>query len=264
MGLMIFMRLLIFIFGLVFGSFANVVIYRLPKGKSIVSPGSQCPACGKSILWHDNIPLISFILLKGKCRFCRKRISPRYFGVELLSGLLFLLVYLKFGLTVNFFIYLFFTFCMLLLGFIDMDTFLISDVIVLPGLVLGLVFSSFFPHMHYGMTRGSSILYSLTGIILGGGLLLFLGMTGKLLFRKEAMGGGDVKLLAMIGAFLGWKCVFMTIFFASLLGTIISLTLIALKKKTMEDYVPFGPYLGLGAVISMFYKYTLFLGFMIN
>ncbi|MBN1445015.1 MAG: prepilin peptidase [Candidatus Omnitrophica bacterium] len=255
---------LIFILGLVFGSFANVVIYRLPKGKSIVRPGSQCPSCGKNILWHDNIPLLSFLLLRGKCRFCKKKISPRYFLAELISGLIFLLVYLKFGLTANFYIYALFAFCMLIMGFIDIDTYLISDVIVLPGIVLGLAFSSFFPQMHYGMARAESVLYSLTGIILGGGLLLFLGMVGKLLFRKEAMGGGDVKLLAMVGAFLGWKCVFITIFFASLLGTVISLTLIALKKKTMEDYVPFGPYLGLGAVISMFYKHILFLGFLIN
>lgn len=258
------MGILIFIFGLVFGSFANVVIYRLPKGKSIVKPGSQCPACGKDILWYDNIPLISYILLRGKCRFCKKHISARYFLVEFISGLLFLLVYLKFGLNVNFFIYTLFAFSMLLMGFIDIDTYLISDVIVLPGIVLGLVFSSLFPDMHYDLSRSGSVLYSLTGILLGGGLLLFLGMVGKLLFRKEAMGGGDVKLLAMIGAFLGWKSVFMTIFFASLLGSIISMALIALKKKTMEDYVPFGPYLGLGAVISMFYKGMLFLGFLIN
>ncbi len=256
--------IVIFILGLVFGSFANVVIYRLPKGKSIVRPGSRCPACGKDILWYDNIPLISYILLRGKCRFCKKHISARYFLIELITGILFLLIYLKFGLNINLFIYTLFAFSMLLMGFIDIDTYLISDVIVLPGIVLGLAFSIAFPWMHYEFSRAESVLYSLTGVILGGGLLLLVGVIGKLLFRKEAMGGGDVKLLAMIGAFLGWKSVFMTIFFASLLGTIISLTLIALKKKTIQDYVPFGPYLGLGAVISMFYKGEIFLGFFIN
>ncbi len=258
------MGIIIFVFGLVFGSFANVVIYRLPKGKSIVKPGSRCTSCGKDILWYDNIPLVSYLLLRGKCRFCKKQFSARYFLVELLTGLLFLFIYMKFGLGVNFLVYVLFAFCMLLMGFIDIDTYLISDVIVLPGIVLGLAFSAAFPGMHYGLTRGEGVLYSLTGILLGGGILLFLGMVGKLLFRKDAMGGGDVKLLAMIGAFLGWKSVFMTVFFASLFGSIISLTLIALKKKTMEDYVPFGPYLGLGAVISMFYKGLLFLGFLIN
>jgi leader peptidase (prepilin peptidase) / N-methyltransferase len=258
------MGMIVFIFGLVFGSFANVVIYRLPKGKSIVRPGSQCPSCGKDILWYDNIPLISYILLRGRCRFCKKHISARYFLIELVTGILFLLIYLKFGMGVSFFIYTLFAFSLLIMGFIDIDTYLISDVIVLPCIVIGFASSVLYPRMHYELTGSGSILYSLTGIILGGGLLLLLGMVGKLLFRKEAMGGGDVKLLAMIGAFLGWKSVFMTIFFASLLGTVISLTLIALKKKTMEDYVPFGPYLGLGAVISMFYKGMIFLGFFIN
>jgi len=258
------MGILVFVFGLVFGSFANVVIYRLPKGKSIVKPGSRCPACNKDILWHDNIPLVSYLLLRGKCRFCKKHISARYFLVELISGVLFYLIYRYFGMNIRFFVYTLFAFSMLIMGFIDIDTYLISDVIVLPGLVLGLAFSAAFPHIHYDLTRAESVLYSITGILLGGGLLLFLGMVGKLLFRKEAMGGGDVKLLAMVGAFLGWKSVFMTIFFSSLLGSLISVTLILLKKKTMEDYVPFGPYLGLGAVISMFYKGSLFLGFLIN
>ena len=258
------MGFIIFLLGLAFGSFANVVIYRLPKGKSIVRPGSQCPSCGKNILWYDNIPLLSFILLKGRCRFCKAKISVRYFIVELITGILFFALYLKFGLTINLLIYAVFTLCLLIMGFIDIDTYLISDVIVLPGIVLGFLFSIFFPQMHYGLTKAGSIWYSLIGILVGCGILIFLAMVGKLLFRKEAMGGGDIKLLAMIGGFLGWKSVFITIFFASLLGTIISLTLIALKKKKMEDYVPFGPYLGLGAIIALFYKGMLFLGFFIN
>ncbi|MCX8082502.1 MAG: prepilin peptidase [bacterium] len=258
------MGILIFILGLAFGSFANVVIYRLPKGKSIIYPGSQCPSCGKNILWYDNIPLLSYLLLKGKCRFCKAKISCRYFVVELITGLLFLSLYLKFGLTVNLLIYAFFVCCLLIMGFIDIDTYLISDVIVLPGIVIGLLCAIFFPQIHYDITKIGSIWYSFTGILLGSGILIFLAMIGKLLFKKEAMGGGDIKLLAMIGAFLGWKCVFITIFFASLLGTVISLSLIALKKKKMEDYVPFGPYLGLGAIVSLFYKGTTFLGFFIN
>jgi len=258
------MGVILFIFGLMFGSFANVVIYRLPSGKSIVFPGSCCPACGKSILFYDNIPLLSYLLLKGRCRACSNRISSRYFLVELLSGILFFLVYVKFGFNINFFIYALFALALLVVGFIDIDTFLISDIIVLPMVLLGLLFSFLFPQMHNSLSRTQSILYSFYGIILGGGLLILLSVFGKLLFRKEAMGGGDVKLLAMIGAFLGWKSIFMTIFFASLLGTVISLSLIACKKKTMEDYVPFGPYLGLGALISLFYKGMNFMGFFIN
>ncbi|MCM8830529.1 MAG: prepilin peptidase [Candidatus Omnitrophica bacterium] len=254
----------IFILGLAFGSFANVVIYRLPKGKSIVRPGSQCPSCGKNIPWYDNIPILSFLLLKGRCRFCKVKISSRYFVVELITGLLFLGLYLKFGLTVQLLIYIFFTLCLLIMGFIDIDTYLISDVIVLPGIAIGFLCSIFFPQMHYDMTRSGSIWYSFIGILVGSGILIFLAMIGRLLFKKEAMGGGDIKLLSMIGAFSGWKSVFITIFFASLLGTLISLTLIGLKKKKIDDYVPFGPYLGLGAIIAIFYKGLLFLGFFIN
>lgn len=258
------MGFLMFILGLVFGSFANVVIYRLPRGKSIVSPGSQCPSCGKNILWYDNIPLLSYILLKGRCRFCKAKIHYRYFVVELLSGLLFLLLYLKSGVSVTLPVYIIFVLSVLIIGFIDIDTYLISDVIVLPGIVLGFLFSAIFPQMHYDLTRAGSILYSFAGILSGAGILIFLAIIGKLLFRKEAMGGGDIKLLAMIGAFLGWKCVFITIFFASLLGTIISLILIGMKKKKIDDYVPFGPYLGLGSVVALFFKGMTFLGFFIN
>ncbi len=257
------MGLIVFLFGLIFGSFANVVIYRLPKGKSLINPGSACPSCGKHILFYDNIPLVSFILLRGKCRFCKKKISARYFLVEMISGILFFLTYLKFGLCEKFFIYTFFIYCLMIVGFIDIDTFLISDVIVLPMIVLGLLFS-LVPGIHNNLSGISSFLYSLFGVILGAGFLIFLSIFGKLVFKKEAMGGGDVKLLAMIGAFLGWKSVCITIFFASLLGTIISLSLIACRKKTMEDYVPFGPYLGLGALISLFYKGITFMGFFIN
>jgi leader peptidase (prepilin peptidase)/N-methyltransferase len=130
--------------------------------------------------------------------------------------------------------------------------------------VLGPILSFIFPSMHTDFSNIQSLLYSVFGILLGGGLLIFLSLFGKFLFKKEAMGGGDVKLLAMIGAFLGWKSVFLTLFFASLLGTIISLFLIVTKKKTVEDYVPFGPYLGIGAIISLFYKGLTFMGFLIN
>ncbi len=258
------MGALIFIFGLVLGSFANVCIFRLPKGKSIISPGSYCPNCKKPILWYDNIPLLSYIILKGRCRYCNKKISPRYFIVELLTGVLFFLIYKNFGLTSSFFIYSIFILSLIIVGFIDIDTFLISDVVVIPCILLGLIFSFAFPHIHNLSGNFESFIYSFEGILLGGGVLILLSFAGKIAFKKDAMGGGDVKLLAMIGSFLGWKCVFLTLFFGSLFGTIISLILIGLKKRKIEDYVPFGPYLGLGAVISLFFKGHDFLGFFIN
>ncbi|MFN4226771.1 MAG: prepilin peptidase [Candidatus Ratteibacteria bacterium] len=253
------MGLIVFILGLFFGSFANVCIYRLPKGKSIIYPGSFCPHCNKPIKWYDNIPVLSYIFLKGKCRNCQKTISPRYPAVELLTGILFLLIFKKFGLSVSTLIYIFLTLCLIIISFIDIDTFLISDVIVIPGIFIGLLISFLFPQIH-NMDRINGFLYSFTGTILGGGILIFLGIIGKILFKKDAMGGGDVKLLGMIGAFLGWKSVFLTLFFGSLFGTLISLILILLGKKKIEDLVPFGPYLAIGAFISIFFKNNYFLG----
>jgi|YelNatPaOPRAMG01_1025707.scaffolds.fasta_scaffold148624_1 leader peptidase (prepilin peptidase)/N-methyltransferase len=253
------MGFIIFILGLIFGSFANVCIYRLPKGKSIITPGSFCPNCNKNIKWFDNIPVLSYIFLKGKCRYCKKPISPRYLIVELLTGILFFLMYKKFGISISTLIYIFLTLCLIIISFIDIDTFLISDVIVIPGILIGLFLSFLFPQIH-NMERIQGFLYSFEGILLGGGILIFLGIVGKLLFKKDAMGGGDVKLLGMIGAFLGWKPVFLTLFFGSLFGTLISLTLILLGKRKIDDYVPFGPYLALGALISIFLKGNYFLG----
>ncbi|MCM8803827.1 MAG: prepilin peptidase [Candidatus Omnitrophica bacterium] len=257
------MGFIIFILGLIFGSFANVCIYRLPKGKSIISPGSFCPNCNKNIKWYDNIPLISYIILKGKCRYCGKPISVRYFIVEFLTGILFFLIYKKFGLSSITFVYNILALSLIIISFIDIDTFLIPDVIVIPGIFLGLLFSFLFPQIH-NMDRIKSLIYSFIGVTIGGGILIFLGFIGKLLFKKDAMGGGDVKLLGMVGAFNGWQSVLLTLFFASLFGTLISLILILFGKKKIEDYVPFGPYLALGAVVSIFLKRNLFLGFLIH
>ncbi|MCM8818971.1 MAG: prepilin peptidase [Candidatus Omnitrophica bacterium] len=257
------MGFVIFILGLIFGSFANVCIYRLPKGKSIIYPSSFCPNCNKPIKWYDNIPLLSYIILKGKCRYCKSKISFRYFIVELLTGLLFFIIYKKFGLSYLNFVFDIFVLSLIIVSFIDIDTFLISDVIVIPGIFLGLFFSFLFPKIH-NMERLNSFLYSFIGAIVGGGVLIFLAIIGKLLFKKEAMGGGDVKLLAMIGAFLGWKPILLTLFFASVIGVLISLILIMMKKKKVDDYIPFGPYLAIGAIISIFLKGYYFSGFLIE
>lgn len=258
------MEFAIFVLGLIFGSFANVCIYRLPKGKSIIFPGSFCPQCGNPIKWYDNIPLLSYIILKGKCRICKKPISVRYFIVELITGLLFLLIYQRFKTNLTIVpVYYIFVISLIIISFIDMDTFLIPDVIVIPGIFLGILFSYFFPGLH-NMEKIKGLTYSISGTFLGGGILLFLGFVGKILFKKDAMGGGDVKLLGMIGAFLGWKIVLTTLFLASFIGTLVSLLLILFKKKTFEDYVPFGPYLAAGAIISIFLKGTKIYGFYLN
>jgi len=253
-------ELIAFIFGLPVGSFLNVCIYRLPKGKSIVNPPSHCPKCNKKISWFDNIPLISYILLKGKCRNCKTTISPRYFLVELLTGLLFVFLMLKFGFSFDFFIFAIFTCILIIVTFIDFDHFLIPDVLVLPGIVLGLAvsvknslladLSPLFFNVSYPL---SAFLNSLTGAILGFVSLLVVAILGEMLFKKEAMGGGDLKLLAMIGAFLGWKNVLFTIFMSSLVGSVIGITMLILKKRGRLEYIPYGPYLALAAVISIFW-----------
>jgi len=254
-----------FIVGTCLGSFANVCIYRLPKGKSIVWPGSFCPQCKKEILWYDNIPLLSFLLLRGKCRFCQKKISPRYFIVELLTGTLTLLLFLKFGISLKLLIYLVFILSLIIVSFIDIENFLIPDCIVYPGIALGLLLSFFYPDLQsQGCGSLAALKTSFLGVLLGGGSLWIIARLGSLAFKKEAMGGGDVKLLAMIGAFLGYKSVFLTVFFSSLVGAVISLILISLKIKKRTDYIPYGPYLVLGAIISIFWKGYYFAGFLIN
>lgn len=259
--------LLIFFFliGTCLGSFANVCIYRLPKGKSIAWPPSFCPKCNHKILWYDNFPLISFLLLKGKCRFCQEKIASRYFIVEFLTGVLTLFLFLRFGISLKFLIYLIFVLSLIIVSFIDIENFLIPDCIVYSGIGLGLVLSFFYPGLHLSSASPLVALKtSFLGVLLGGGSLFIIGYLGGLVFKKEAMGGGDVKLLAMVGAFLGYKSVFLTIFLSSLAGSIIGLTLIFLKIKKRTDYIPYGPYLALAAVISLFWKGHYFLNFLID
>lgn len=257
---MFFKEIIAFVFGLAVGSFLNVCIYRLPRGKSIVKPPSRCPKCKRRIKWYDNIPLISYILLGGKCRKCKRRISPRYFWVELITGLMFFFLMAKFGLSFNFFIFVIFICILIVVTFIDFEHFLIPDVLVLPGIVLGLAVSTRnilladVPPLFFDISYPlSALLNSLTGAVFGFLSLFIVAILGEALFRKEAMGGGDLKLLAMIGAFLGWRNVFLTILVSSMVGSFIGIILILLKKKKRMEYIPYGPYLALGGLISIFW-----------
>ena len=252
---------LVFIFGLMFGSFLNVCVYRLPRSLSIVSPGSFCPHCRKEIAWFDNIPLLSYLVLRGRCRHCRKKITPRYFLVELLTGLLLLLLYLRFGISAAFFAFSLFVLGLILVSFIDLEHYLIPDLVVYPGMALGLIFNFFFPEMAFSEDRLFALRESFIGLLAGGGFLYLIAWLGSLMLKKDAMGGGDIKLLGMVGAFLGWKPILLTIFFGSIIGSVVSITLIALGVKKRTDYIPFGPYLSLGAVIALFYKGGTFLGY---
>jgi leader peptidase (prepilin peptidase)/N-methyltransferase len=234
-----------FIFGLCIGSFLNVCIYRLPAAKSISHPRSSCPSCGELIRFYDNIPVLSYLILRGRCRFCRVSISLRYPVVEILCGLFALITFVKFGLTLEALIYFIFIASLLVITFIDIDHQIIPDVITLPGIPIFFVASFGLPDIKY--------LESLLGILVGGGSLLLVAWTYNLVTKKEGMGGGDIKLLAMIGAVIGWKGVLFTIFVASAVGTISGMLVMLKTGKGRKLAIPFGPFLAIGGIAYIFF-----------
>lgn len=233
-----------FIFGICIGSFLNVCIFRLPAGKSIVHPPSSCPGCNAAIRFYDNIPVLSWFILRGQCRNCHTPIAFRYVMVELLGGFMAVCVYLRFGPSVQGIIYFSFIAALLVITFIDIDYHIIPDVISLPGILLGFAASFFIPTLSWTD--------SLIGILAGGGSLYAVAWGYERITGKEGMGGGDIKLLAMIGAFIGWQGVLLTIFMGSAIGTLVGLIDMRAKKKDMKMRIPFGPFLALGAIIHLF------------
>lgn len=234
-----------FAYGAVIGSFLNVCICRMPKNESVVSPPSHCPTCDYVLRWYDNIPIFSYLLLKGRCRGCGGRISPQYPLVELVNGLLTLALFLRFGLSLGFAVLFVFCSALVVVTFIDLEHQIIPDRITLPGIVLGFAVSFFIPQLGW--------LNSLIGILAGGGSLLLVSMGYQAIAKRDGMGGGDVKLLAMMGAFLGWKAILFIVFVSSLLGSVIGLTVMFAKKKDSTLAIPFGPFLASAAVIYVFY-----------
>ena len=235
----------IFIFGLCIGSFLNVCIYRLPASKSIVHPRSMCSNCGTLIAAYDNIPVLSYLWLKGRCRHCQIKISLRYPIVELLGGLLALGTFLKFGLTLEALIYYLFCAALLIVTFIDIDHRIIPNVITLPGIPICFAASFALPTITYKE--------ALLGILIGGGSLFLVAWIYSLITKKEGMGGGDIKLLAMMGAIVGWQGVLFTIFVASLVGTLAGLAVILQSRNGMKMAVPFGPFLSIGSITYIFF-----------
>jgi leader peptidase (prepilin peptidase)/N-methyltransferase len=237
---------LIFIFGLCIGSFLNVCIYRLPSSMSIVNPSrSICPQCKSAISFYDNIPVFSYLWLKGRCRHCQAAISLRYPLVELMTGIIAVDVFFMFGPTIAGSIYFIFISSLLVITFIDIDHKIIPDVISLPGIPIGLAASFVLPAMTFKT--------ALLGILAGGGSLWIVAWTYSLITRKEGMGGGDIKLLAMIGAFIGWKGVVFTIFAASVAGTVLGMIVMLVKGKDLKYAIPFGPFLSIGAMSYLFF-----------
>ena len=236
---------LIFILGLIVGSFSNVCIYRIPRNESIIYPASHCPKCHSNIAPKDNIPLLSFILLKGRCRNCKSKISIQYPIVEFLTGLIYLIIYLIYGLSIQTLVYIILSSALIIIAFIDLNEEIVPDVISLPGIVIGFIISFFVPYI--------SFVNSALGVLVGGGIILIIGLVGSVIFKKEAMGGGDVKLAAMIGAFLGWRYIVISLFLGFFLGALAGITLIMSKIKSREDAIPFGPFIVLGSFITLFW-----------
>lgn len=240
----------VFLLGICVGSFLNVCIYRMGREKSVVKPGSQCPSCGHLIRWYDNIPLLSFVLLKARCRDCQAPISFRYFLVEFLTGILFVFLWLRFSLTPIFFIYGALAAGLIVATFVDFDFRIIPDEISVGGAVLGLLVSVIYPALQGSENHWIGLRESVLGLVVGGGILWVLGCLGDFLFKKESMGGGDIKLLAMIGAFMGWKVALLTLPVASVFGAIVG---IIVKLRTKESVIAFGPYLSLAAIVNIFW-----------
>ena len=234
-----------FILGAIIGSFLNVCIYRIPVGKSIVSPPSSCPHCGYHIRWFQNIPIISYVFLGGKCASCRVGISLRYPAIETLTGLLFALVLYYFGFSTATLVYWLFLAVLVVIAFIDLDHQIIPDVISLPGIAIGFVCSFFVPWLSW--------LDSVLGIIVGGGVLLAIAWIYEKVTKREGMGGGDIKFLGMLGAFLGWKAILPIVFIASLIGSLIGVPLMLLQKGDTKLAISFGPFLAFAATVYLFW-----------
>ncbi len=231
--------------GAVVGSFLNVCIYRIPEGRSIVFPASHCPVCSQPIQWYDNVPIISFLILKGKCRKCAQRISPLYPFVELLTALMAVLLFRKYGLSLDFLFAFLFTCALIVITFVDLRHQIIPDVITLPGIPLFALAAIFFMDI--------TIKDSLIGILAGGGFLYLVAITYQLLTKREGMGGGDIKLLAMLGGFLGWQSIWFIIMAGSIVGAVVGISVMIWRGKDTRYPIPFGPFLSAAAMGYLFW-----------
>jgi len=238
--------IVVFVFGAIIGSFLNVCIYRIPRKKSIIHPSSACPVCEKPVRFYDNVPLVSWLVLKGKCRDCGARISFRYFLVELITAVVFAMIYRRWGLSYEFFIQIFFTAILIVVSFIDYDFQIIPDVLSVGGMFAGLIISFVRPDFR--------VMEAVYGVLIGGGVLFVIAYGYQLITKREGMGGGDIKLLAMIGSFSGLKGVLFSLIGGSVVGTLVGIPLMLMKGREEggKYAIPFGPFLSLCAVLYLF------------
>jgi leader peptidase (prepilin peptidase)/N-methyltransferase len=255
-------ELIAFVYGTVVGSFLNVCIWRLPRDESLVRPGSHCPSCDRLLRAWDLVPLFSFLVQRRKCRYCGEPISWRYFGVELLTGLYFVAIYYAFGWGIDSLVYALFGASLIAIFFIDLEHWIIPDQLSVFGILLGLARDGI------GLADGSRVAYqlpipwtgwdlplpqSVVGILVCGGVFYAIAALSGLVFKKEGMGGGDIKLAAAVGAILSLDVALLSFFMAVALGSVIGVGLIVAGRKSRKDYVPFGPMMVAGAMLAIFY-----------
>lgn len=230
---MIFLTLLL---GVLIGSFLNVCIYRIPKKQSIAYPPSHCPKCDESLKPVDLLPVISYFLNKGKCRYCGEKISPQYPIVELLNGIIYFILFFKFGLSITFIKYAILTSLLIVISFIDYKLKIISDELIIFGLVIGVVFNI--------LNFSSGFVNGILGLLIGGGIFFIIALLGP-------MGGGDIKLLGVLGFWLGWKNILLITLLSFVIGAIVSVVLVILGVKNRKDTIPFGPFIAIATFISI-------------
>lgn len=229
-----------FLLGAIFGSFANVVIYRLPAGESILG-SSHCPKCKKNISWHNNIPIFAYFFLKGKCSNCAEKFSLRYPLVEFLMAVFFAMVVFQYGIRWLTLEYLILVFGLVSVAFIDFDHMILPDEITLGGLIIGLIGAALNPER--------SFLEAVFGVLFGGGILWLVAYIYFIFTGREGLGGGDIKLLAWLGALLGWRSIPFIILSSSIVGSVIGLIISNKNQNSLKTMIPFGPFLALGALL---------------
>jgi len=258
-----FFAIVSFVFGSVVGSFLNVCIYRMPKGESIVHPSSRCPKCGNSIRWYDNIPIVSWVLLRARCRYCGESIHWQYPLVETLTAVLFLFIFIRFRFVWATPVYMMLTAALILVAFIDLAEWIIPDEVTLPGIPLALIiaiFATWYPTSGLRVLGATNPIFDALIGIEAGGVLFIMDKLARVLLNKPGMGGGDIKLLALLGGFFGWGGALLSVLFAAILGSLIGLAMLAIMKKTGTEEtsdtghssgkrIPFGGWYGMPGTI---------------
>lgn len=239
------MKFIFFLFGILFGSFFNVCIYRIPLGSSIVYPSSHCTSCNKKLKTVDIIPVFSYIFLRGKCRNCNEPVSIQYPIVEILTGILFSLLYMKYSFTSYLLIYILLTSILIIVAFIDLKHRIIPNSLVLFGTVIAMVSNLLCPHLDW--------LDGFLGLVVGGGTLLTVSLFSLIFLKKEGMGGGDIKLMGMIGLFLGWRLTLLSLILTIYIGGIVGGILLIFRIKKVGENIPFGPFIAIGSEIAMLF-----------